>query len=332
MLKNAAVVPVLLVCWSASYAWTSGPEQSPGPPQARLVLTWGRVDLDSLLVSVPVTTPNEHAELLAQAMYEAGLPSSLFPDPSSPFFATVFTDATANVPLLFPASPIPSVNPVTLSAATGRQTRAYTLPGFASLPDHSYALWDWATGNETCPGDTVDPNAGTDSVTCHTFSKHLGPLNSAHFPPQSLWMYKWYHDVALQRADACSTLYTFLSSDITFWNSTDAKPIKFVQECEREALSIEAVGQHYLQDNWAMGHMWQRWGGPTLASYSPVFPYATCALCFSQAEDERERAVVIGLFSGIIHGADAVERDFIPKAPFFPYPPIPPLSPYLACD
>ncbi len=28
--------------------------------------------------------------------------------------------------------------------------------------------------------------------------------------------------------------------------------------CETEAKVLEAIGQHYLQDAWSMGHLWER--------------------------------------------------------------------------
>ncbi len=59
-----------------------------------------------------------------------------------------------------------------------------------------------------------------------------------------------------------------------------------------QALTIEAVGQHYLQDAWSMGHTWQRWGSPNLAD----FP----------SEDQRDRAVLVALTAGLIHGSRGV--------------------------
>ncbi|MFZ5443653.1 MAG: hypothetical protein ACOZQL_26840 [Myxococcota bacterium] len=68
-----------------------------------------------------------------------------------------------------------------------------------------------------------------------------------------------------------------------------------MRECELEALSLEAVGQHYLQDAWSMGHMWERWGSATLAD----FPGAT-------VEEQRDRAVLTALVAGLFHGARGV--------------------------
>jgi hypothetical protein len=135
-------------------------------------------------------------------------------------------------------------------------------------------------------------------------------LNSTHFPPQSTGSYLWYHDIAMQRATACNALYQNLFLDKSVWNDQSIAASEYVQECEREAIAIEAVGQHYLQDNWAMGHMWQRWGGPTLDDFLPGYPYAPCLTCATVSEDERQRAVVIALVTGLIHGADAVVRGY----------------------
>ncbi len=67
---------------------------------------------------------------------------------------------------------------------------------------------------------------------------------------------------------------------------------EYLRACEAEALTLEAVGHHYLQDAWSMGHMWERWGSPDIND----FPGA-------DAEERREAAVVAALTSGLIHGS-----------------------------
>jgi hypothetical protein len=113
----------------------------------------------------------------------------------------------------------------------------------------------------------------------------MGPVNSNHFAPQGGQFYARYHALALARAAECKQL-------------SDALPARFseyARACEIEALSLEAVGQHFLQDAWSMGHMWQRWGSANLSD----FPGASL-------EEKRDRAVLTALVSGFIHGARGV--------------------------
>ena len=35
---------------------------------------------------------------------------------------------------------------------------------------------------------------------------------------------------------------------------------EYWRQCETEALAIEAYAQHYMQDSFSSGHMWERWG------------------------------------------------------------------------
>lgn len=144
---------------------------------------------------------------------------------------------------------------------------------FTQLPDMSFSMWDWARGNEACPVDS-----SVEATACHTFSKHMGALNSSHFPPQSRSFYAWYHDLALERAKTCKTLHDAV------WSEEHLRD--YVLACEQEALLIEAVAQHYLQDQWAMGHMWERWGGPEAGHWAGL-----------------GAGVLVGALSGTQHGA-----------------------------
>ncbi|HSP77052.1 MAG TPA: hypothetical protein VLQ93_00885, partial [Myxococcaceae bacterium] len=157
-------------------------------------------------------------------------------------------------------------------------------PGeLAQLPDFSYALWDWATGHETCPL----PGAGVDATKCHDFATHMGPVNSNHFLPQAGRFYAHYHALALARATECRVMRDALGG-------AGGRFGDYLRACESEALALEAVGHHYLQDAWSMGHMWQRWGSPELTD----FP--------SEGEAQRDRAVLVALASGLLHGARGV--------------------------
>ncbi len=107
----------------------------------------------------------------------------------------------------------------------------------------------------------------------------MGPVNSGHFLPQASQFLAHYHALALDRAGSCRTMRDTLGSHATRFRS-------YLEACEVEALSLEAVAHHYLEDAWSSGHMWQRWGSTALAD----FP-------------DRESAVLVAITSGVIHGA-----------------------------
>lgn len=170
-----------------------------------------------------------------------------------------------------------TLKPRSFIDATSTRFRIRSASEFTQLPDFSYSLWDWSLGNETCPID-----ASLDAVSCHSFAFHMGAVNSNHFPPQTLTHYSWYHQLALSRAAACKTLREQVRgrSDLQ----------AFVTDCINEMLVIEAIGHHFLQDSWSMGHMWQRWGSPNVAD----FPLGNT------------QALAVGAISGLIHGGRAL--------------------------
>lgn len=219
---------------------------------------------------------DEHRQLWETTRARAGLPAAV----SEPFTLSVFTSSS-----LVPVGPVmlPSFLPVAPEAATRTATRTFTVGELAQLPDFSYALWDWASGHEQCP--LLD---GTDATLCHDFASHMGPVNSNHFAPQSQGFYARYHARAMARAAECKALSTALAGAAGRFTANE-------KACELEALALEAVGHHFLQDAWSMGHMWQRWGSANLTD----FPGAT-------VEEKRDRAVLAALVSGFIHGARGV--------------------------
>jgi hypothetical protein len=142
-----------------------------------------------------------------------------------------------------------SQRPVEPLDGTRLVLRSISVAELAQLPDFSYGLWDWLGGNESCPEDL----AGFTAEECHTFESHMGPLNSNHFPPQSRTAFSYYHQMALERANECAS----------YRKSFKDSPGRFddiLKECEFESLAFEAIGHHFLQDSWSMGHMWERWG------------------------------------------------------------------------
>jgi len=219
---------------------------------------------------------DEHRQLFVTTLQKAGLPSSL----SAPQTLDVYTSSST---VTIGSAVVPTLQPAPFEEATRVATRTFTAPELAQLPDFSYALWDWASGHEICPEmDVIDP------VLCHDFASHMGPVNSNHFAPQTQQFYARYHQRALDRAAECKTMATALAPSGGRFDDD-------LKACEVEALSLEAVGQHFLQDAWSMGHMWQRWGSPNLSE----FPGATI-------DEKRDRAVLTALVSGFIHGARGV--------------------------
>jgi hypothetical protein len=282
-------------------AYVSGVE-TPGP-QAVQQPGWMSAQLGG-------EEPNEHGYLLWYALTASGLPDEFKGEYTLDVFVdstkkTVINNAESGTTTEFDSfAPAPFSVEVQSNekAADGKVQRSYIIHGIAALPDHSLSLWDWANDNESCPSAT-----GTaDVYKCHAFKVHLGALNSSHFPPQSASMYRWYHARALDRAKQCSGLLAKLK-DKPIW--LEAKPFanEFVVECEREALLLEAFGQHFLQDAWSIGHMWQRWGGANLADFpATVTRYIGNNQSVQIASDPLTIARLVGITAGMIHGAEAV--------------------------
>lgn len=216
---------------------------------------------------------DEHRRLWELTREQAGLPAEV----SATKTTTVFTSADT-VDIGGTASP--TLVPAPFESASRIAYRSWSVGEFTQLPDFSWSLWDWASGHETCPLDGASSLAD-----CHDFAAHMGPVNSNHFLPQSRSYYAHYHQLALDRAKDCAELRTKLGGRFE----------DFERDCELEALTLEAVGQHYLQDAWSMGHMWERWGSSTLTD----FPGGT-------TEEKRDRAVLTALVSGFFHGARGV--------------------------
>ena len=220
---------------------------------------------------------DEHRRLWELTREKAGLPASV----SATNTLTVFTGS--DQVSLGDTSMGPTLVPVPFEAATQVAYRSFSVGEFTQLPDFSWSLWDWASGHETCPLD-----GATSLADCHDFAAHMGPVNSNHFVPQSREYYRHYHQLALARATECRGLSQKLAA-------TGTRFTTFQHDCELEALTLEAVAQHYLQDSWSMGHMWERWGSSTLTD----FPGDTL-------EEKRDRAVLTALVAGFFHGARSV--------------------------
>lgn len=151
---------------------------------------------------------------------------------------------------------------------------------FAGLPDYSYALYDWINKNRTCPAFDRPQYADR----CHEFMGWLGALNSVHFGTQASDMYAHLHENALELARRAREMREAMTEE------EQAAYLEEIQEAELLALAYEGYAQHFLQDRWAIGHMWERWDSPDT----------------SQEDASLVGHLAIGALSGIIHGAEAV--------------------------
>ena len=205
----------------------------------------------------------------------AGLPESL----SNTVRVTVFASSRT-----LPAgrTALASFAPVAFEQATRTQSRSFEIGELAELPDFSYSFFDWALGNETCPLAGVS----ADATDCHAFATHMGSVNGNHFLPQGQAFYARDHQLALTRAAECRQMSEQLQ------HGPPGRFDDYVLACEDEAMAIEAMAQHYLQDAWSMGHMWQRWGSSDLTDAPGATP-----------DEKRARALLVSLSVGLIHGA-----------------------------
>ncbi len=165
---------------------------------------------------------------------------------------------------------------------------------FAGLPDWSYGLYDWINKNTLCPVLPADvassalPGgllAGLNGTLCHAFFGWMGALNANHFGSQATLTYQRLHALALTLAVRAAEFRNALDpSDQAAWRD-------FIIEAELEALAVEGYAQHFLQDRWSMGHMWERWGPSDFSSL--------------QSKSILENLLVAS-YSGLVHGAESV--------------------------
>lgn len=152
---------------------------------------------------------------------------------------------------------------------------------FAGLPDYSYGPADWLNKNRTCP---IGGPARNDEL-CHEFLGWLGGLNSVHFGSQATAMYTRYHAIALQRADRAKQMREAMTPE------ERQVYAHVLREAEHQALIYEGYAQHFLQDRWAIGHMWERWDGPDRTQLANASVWSS---------------LVIGAVAGLIHGTEAL--------------------------
>ncbi len=221
---------------------------------------------------------DEHRQIWETTVARAGLPPTV--SDAAPFTLRLYT---ADASVAIHGAPQPSIAPVDFNVAVKAIDRPppNTIGEFTQIPDWSYALWDWAAGNEQCPEQQIPGSFTSDPVSCHNYLFHMGPLNSNHFLPQAQDYWAYYHRLAMDRAAACDAIEQRMGGERSRFHD-------YLVACEQEALILEAIGHHFLQDSWSMGHMWERWGGSDPSDFSNAVA-----------------AAAVGAFTGIIHGARA---------------------------
>jgi len=253
----------------------------------------------------PERQVDEHRRIFELAAGQAGLPASVL-------------ETTSLAVLTGPASTVVAgangatraVDVKAPGSAEAAVLRSFALDELAQLPDFSFSLWDWARGNETCPLKPL-PAPFDQAQTCHAFASHMGSTNSNHFPPQSDTWFDHYHQLAMDRAAECRTTRAAIW-DVEPVNrrlATDARLATYFRACEVEALAYEAVAQHFLQDSWSAGHMWQRWGSTNLDAFPATLAVGTDAedLAWNGYPTRFRRlliAEITAASAGTIHGSD----------------------------
>jgi hypothetical protein len=225
----------------------------------------------------------EHVDLYGEALARAG------GDPAATYDLPVYSGGTTD-------EGYHSYLPMeTWAELEWTGTRTIDLQSFANLPDVSWSLGDWALGNELCPLADA-PEGSFTQAYCHRFAGAMGALNSSHFPPQSESAHAWYHRLALDAAARCVTLREELGAPGAGERGELVE--EALRTCELEALALEGVGHHYLQDAWSSGHTWERWGSPRLSDWIATSEFVPDAATLY--------AVVVGSFAGIIHGHESI--------------------------
>lgn len=248
---------------------------------------------------------DEHRRIFELAANQAGLPASALETNS----ITVLTGHASTV-VMGANGATPTIDVKAPASAQRAVRRSFTLDELAQLPDFSFSLWDWARGNEACPLTPLTAPFDAPQA-CHTFASHMGATNSNHFPPQSDAWFAHYHEIAMNRAAECRTTRAAIwdAEPATRRLATDARLATFFRACEVESLAYEAVAQHFLQDSWSAGHMWQRWGSTNLDAFPGTLAQGSDAEALAwNGYNSRFRklltAEITSAVAGTIHGSD----------------------------
>ncbi len=261
---------------------------------------------------------DEHSQIFREASITAGLPSAVRETVNLRVYTADTTVSGSSYSILDPrcafVGSLDSQAPVAFDAALRMRVRSFSVDELSMLPDFSFSLWDWIGGNETCPLRGYVPDG---AIGCHTQSSHMGMANANHFPPMSDRYYARLHRMAVARAQRCVEQRNLVPAN------QQPRFEEYWHECETEALAIEAYAQHYMQDSFSSGHMWERWGATDVDRY-PALPdriFETSLLGASPSASEKRRllAVLVGLTTGLIHGVEPVISS-LPDALCHPYP------------
>lgn len=169
--------------------------------------------------------------------------------------------------------------------------REVALPELSDLSDWSHSLAEFALGNEHCIPRNVKRKTREDVDMCHGFRKgHMGSINANHWPPLSREVYRRFHGLAKQLANRCRIMESRRATDPS---PVAARMRLLVKACQRESLAMEAYAAHFLEDAFATGHMFERWGSPT----------------FGRSQVDKLRQSMAGIVVGTIHGARAVTHN-----------------------
>ena len=318
--------------WSGCVPWD--------PKDAREMPGWVKThrgwDTRHHDASSDVAAP-EHMDMLMEAARVAGL------DRTALFAETIWTrypvaDSWITTPIKgdvqWAASAVvaPSWKPVSFLEMRAQANRGFKLAELAQMPDVASTVWDWAAGGEVCPLSGISENPGhvlpgdvsafgnpaNDSNACHDFGRVMGATNAAHFLPLSKRTYQHYHRLAQSAMERCSALEAklrpiyLLQSNGTpaFHGPNDSE----VDVCVAEAMTFEMMAQHFLQDAWATGHMWYRWGYPDLQP----FPSSLTTLPGKGIPVQNipaRRFVLAGTvasYAGTVHGSKGVTGKLLP--------------------
>lgn len=304
----AALGSLLAVPAPSSYAFNSL-DSAGGEPHGR--------------AAARTTYNSEHRQYMLNTLLD-GIGTGVGSQINQSYQVLVPTVHTDYADLGNPANPSDPNDPWTLNPAHPTEVERLRLREvsngsmYTELPDFSYTLYDWWSGNETCPPSVPGAvNDGNVLDECYEFAGWMGALNSTHFAPQARTNWLHYHEVAMGVGDQCQAYKAAMGygSSATgfdpYLNNTldcgidglcpgdDGYPgadtgegdgvDDFLEQCELITYWLESIGHHYLQDSWSSGHMWQRWGGPTPALLTTL-----------------ERGLAVAMTSGTIHGTASV--------------------------
>ena len=277
------VLLALLLATSAALAWDTKTRKDGAGAESWLSVYEGGSPAD-LLPDPAGFTRNEHAELAHLALHELGI-ASLFGIRTSSTGEATLTVVDLNAALARPELMDAARFGDDQSAGSVLEERLLPPPAhFAGLPDFTFTVYDWINKSTLCP--PLAPGSAFASK-CHVyFGGYLTVFNSSHFGTQAKHMYVHHHTIALGLAARAR----ILREKIEARPPADAEAhVTYAREAELEALAYEGFAQHFLQDRWSIGHMWERWNGPDQKTSAN---FLTASLS--------------GAIAGLIHGSEAL--------------------------